>query len=135
MAIRRPASMGNVQVGEREIGLTNPAVLLRFEGLVGLIVAVLLYREVGQSWILFVVLFFAPDLSMVGYAAGNRVGAAAYNAAHTLVLPLILGAFGVLGERDLATGIALIWLAHIAMDRALGYGLKLPTGFKDTHLG
>src|SRR6476661_1836887 len=113
--------MGNVQVGEREIGLTNPPVLLRLEG------------EVGQSWIWFVVLFFAPDLSMAGYAAGNRVGAAAYNAAHTLVLPLILGAFGVLGERDLATGIALIWLAHIAMDRALGYGLKLPTGFKDTH--
>jgi hypothetical protein len=53
---------------------------------------------------------------MIGYAAGNRIGAAAYNAAHTLVLPLI-------------------WLAHIAMDRALGYGLKLPTGFKDTHLG
>ena len=108
--------MGNVQVGVREIWLTNPAMLLRFEGLVGLIVAVLLYREVGQSWVWFVVLFLGPDLSMVGYAAGNRIGAAAYNAAHTLVLPLI-------------------WLAHIAMDRALGYGLKLPTGFKDTHLG
>jgi hypothetical protein len=30
---------------------------------------------------------------------------------------------------------ALIWLAHIGMDRMLGYGLKYSGGFKDTHLG
>ena len=99
VAIRRPAWMGNVQVGEREIGLTNPPVLLRLEGLVGLIVAVLLYREGGGAELDLVrgpVL--RADLSMAGYAAGNRVGAVAYNAAHTLVLPLILGAFGVLGD-------------------------------------
>ena len=34
-----------------------------------------------------------------------------------------------------AIHMAAIWTAHIAMDRALGYGLKLPTGFTDTHLG
>jgi hypothetical protein len=115
--------------------LTNPRLLVRLEGLIGLLVAALLYRELGSSWILFVVLFFAPDLAMIGYAAGNRIGAAAYNAAHTTVLPLILAAAGILTGTELATATALIWLAHIAMDRALGYGLKLPTGFKDTHLG
>jgi hypothetical protein len=115
--------------------LTNPRLLVRLEGLIGLLVAALLYRELGSSWILFVVLFFAPDLAMIGYAAGNRIGAAAYNAAHTTVLPLILAAAGNLSGTELSTAIALIWLAHIAMDRALGYGLKLPTGFKDTHLG
>ena len=109
--------------------------LIRLEGLVGLIVALLLYRELDQSWILFVALFFAPDLAMIGYVAGNRIGAAAYNAVHTTVLPLILAAIGILGDRELATGIAVIWLGHIAIDRALGYGLKLPTGFKHTHLG
>jgi len=31
--------------------------------------------------------------------------------------------------------IALIWFAHIGIDRALGYGLKYTSGFKDTHLG
>jgi hypothetical protein len=25
--------------------------------------------------------------------------------------------------------------AHIGVDRALGFGLKLPTGVRDTHLG
>ena len=81
------------------------------------------------------VLFFAPDLAMIGYAAGTRIGAAVYNAAHTTTLPLILAATGILTDAKLATAIALIWLAHIAMDRALSYGLKLPTGFKATHLG
>jgi hypothetical protein len=30
--------------------------------------------------------------------------------------------------------IALIWLAHLGLDRMLGYGLKYPTEFNDTHL-
>ena len=29
----------------------------------------------------------------------------------------------------------MIWLAHIGIDRALGYGLKYSTGFGFTHLG
>ena len=27
-----------------------------------------------------------------------------------------------------------IWLAHIGVDRMVGYGLKYPTSSKDTHL-
>jgi hypothetical protein len=38
------------------------------------------------------------------------------------------------GSHEAALQIALIWLAHIGVDRMLGYGLKYPTGFKDTHL-
>jgi hypothetical protein len=135
MVAERPISMETLETNERGFGLINPGLLVRLEGLVGLIVAILLYGELDRSWWLLVVLFLAPDLSMIGYAAGNRIGAAAYNAVHTIVGPLILAAIGVLGDRELATAIALIWLAHIAMDRAIGYGLKLPTGFKDTHLG
>jgi hypothetical protein len=71
---------------------------------------------------------------MVGYLAGQRVGAACYDAVHTYVGPVILGLIGVLADADLARQIALIWLTHIGVDRALGYGLKYPSGFKDTHL-
>ena len=53
---------------------------------------------------------------------------------HTLVLPVALGTAGVVSDSATAAGIALIWLAHIGIDRALGYGLKYPTAFKDTHL-
>jgi Domain of unknown function (DUF4260) len=81
-----------------------------------------------------VVLALAPDISLVGFAAGQRVGTAIYNAAHTYVVPVALGAIGVVAEMDLAIQVALVWLTHIGVDRTIGYGLKYPSGFKDTHL-
>jgi hypothetical protein len=107
----------------------------RLEGVALLAVAILAYAELGQGWQLFVVLFLAPDLSFAGYLAGPRAGAWAYNLAHSLIGPLLLGAAGLLGGVDLATGLALIWLAHVGFDRALGYGLKSSEGFEVTHLG
>ena len=111
-----------------------PSLLLRCEGLAVLIAAVVLYAHADFGWLLFVVLILAPDLSALGYLAGPRVGAASYDLVHTHVLPVALGAGGVVSDTDWAMQIALIWLAHIGMDRAVGYGLKYPTGFKDTHL-
>jgi Domain of unknown function (DUF4260) len=104
------------------------------EGFALLVAAVAVYFHVDGPWWLLLVLALAPDLSVIGYAAGPRVGAAAYDAAHTTVLPLALGVVGVLAESDVAVQLALIWLAHIGADRALGYGLKYPTRFQDTHL-
>ena len=71
---------------------------------------------------------------MVGYLGGTRVGTTSYNAAHTYVGPVVLGATAVVTGTDAAAEIALIWLTHIGFDRALGYGLKYPSAFKDTHL-
>ena len=96
--------------------------------------ALALYFHLDYGWVLLVVLALAPDLAAVGYLAGNRVGAAAYNAAHTYVGPVVLATAGVLGDIDTATRLSLIWLVHIGGDRLLGYGLKYPTAFKDTHL-
>ena len=85
--------------------------------------------------LLFAVLFLTPDLSFFGYLAGPRVGAWAYNLAHGLIGPLLLAATGGLTGDGLSIALALIWLAHIGFDRALGYGLKSPDGFGVTHLG
>lgn len=93
------------------------------------------YALSGGSWLLFFLLILAPDLSMLGYLAGPRIGAAAYNFFHTLIVPLCLLALGFLAGQDLAMHISAIWLAHITIDRALGYGLKFSTGFQDTHSG
>jgi hypothetical protein len=71
---------------------------------------------------------------MLGYAAGSRAGAAGYDIAHTYLLPVLLGLTGVLTDATLAVELALIWGVHIGVDRALGYGLKYPTAFTDTHL-
>lgn len=97
----------------------------------------------GGPWPLFALLFFAPDLSFLGYLAGPRVGALAYNVAHTYVSPVILGMAALLAARApresafAITGslVAAVWFAHIGFDRALGYGLKYPSAFHDTHLG
>ena len=111
-----------------------PRRLLHLEGVVVLAAAIALYFDAGYGWLLLVLLFLAPDLSMLGYLGGPRVGALAYDVVHTYALPVALGAVGVLGGYEHATQLALVWAAHIGMDRMLGYGLKYPTAFKDTHL-
>lgn len=72
---------------------------------------------------------------MLGYLAGPRIGAFAYNMLQVTIWPVGLMAVGLYTGHDLWSQIAAIWLAHIAIDRALGYGLKLSSGFQDTHLG
>ena len=111
-----------------------PRVLLHAEGLVVAVAAVTLYFHLDSPWWLLVVLALAPDLSMLGYLAGPAVGAVAYDLAHTYVAPVALGTFGVLADGEVAVQLALIWGAHIGVDRAIGYGLKYRSGFRDTHL-
>ena len=109
--------------------------ILRLEGAAAFAASATLYAHAGFSWPLFALLILAPDLAMLGYVMGPRAGAAAYNVAHTYALALPLALFGFLAGRPLALAVALVWIAHIGFDRALGYGLKYPTRFGDTHLG
>jgi hypothetical protein len=111
-----------------------PRVLLHAEGAAVAVAAVTLYFDAGYTWWVLLVLALAPDLAAAGYIAGPRVGAVAYDVAHTYVLPVLLAAAGVVTETEVATQLALIWLTHIGVDRAIGYGLKYPTRFGDTHL-
>ena len=114
--------------------LVRPGLLLRVEGGVLLAAALFAYWRLEGNWIHFVVLLLAPDIGLVGYLRGPRLGAALYNLTHAEVLPVALAFVGVLGESPIALQLAAIWLAHVGMDRVIGYGLKFPTGFKDTHL-
>ena len=114
--------------------LNKPGVLLRLEGALLLIASVMAYRQLGGSWTWFAVLLLVPDVFMLGYLLNVRIGAVIYNAGHTLVIPLIAGCAALFaGAVDLLPFV-FIWSAHIAMDRTLGYGLKYPTYFRDTHL-
>jgi hypothetical protein len=115
--------------------LLDPVALQRIEGGVLLALSLLLYSKAGTSWVLFALLILAPDLFMLGYLRGPRAGAAAYNLGHTWLLPGILAAAGMIGSGGLIGSLAMIWFGHIGVDRLLGYGLKLPTAFQDTHLG
>jgi hypothetical protein len=97
-------------------------------------VAVWLYAFHGSGWLVFALLFLAPDLSMLGYFAGPRLGAASYNLVHTYTTAGVLAAVGVSTGQAVVVSCGLILAAHIGFDRLLGFGLKYPSGFTDTHL-
>jgi hypothetical protein len=106
----------------------------RLEGLAAFGFGIAAYFWLGQSWLVFALLFFAPDLFMLGYLRSVRTGAVVYNLVHNYAAPALLALAG-LAIGPIAYGLAAIWIAHIGFDRMLGYGLKLESGFKDTHLG
>ena len=113
---------------------TRTATVLRLEGALVLAFAVFSYHLLQASWLWFFLLLLAPDVFMVGYLWGSRVGARIYNVGHTYLLPGLLVAAGIASGTTVLLHLAAIWTAHIGMDRMLGFGLKDPTGFKDTHL-
>ena len=115
--------------------VAGPRRWLGLEGLVLLAGALIAYGILGQPWWLVPAGILLPDLAMGGFAAGTRAGAQLYNIAHTTVLPAaLLGISYGLDDR-LVMALALIWLAHIGMDRVLGFGLKYGDRFARTHLG
>jgi hypothetical protein len=112
-----------------------PKAILRLEGAAVLAAASAAYAQVGTGWVLFALLFLVPDVSMLGYLIGRRFGAVTYNLGHSYILPVTLGALGVVLSQPLSVALSLIWVAHIGFDRMLGYGLKYTTAFGHTHLG
>jgi hypothetical protein len=113
----------------------TPRLLLRMEVFVVLIAAIIGYRAIGGSWLLFALALLLPDLALAAYAAGPRLGAAVYNAFHSYVAPGALAAIAFFTSSTTLWALCLIWVAHIGMDRALGLGLKFSSAFGDTHLG
>lgn len=108
--------------------------LLNLEGLSLFIASIVVYAYFqGNGW-LFGALLLVPDLSMIGYLRNPRVGSWTYNAVHALIVPVLLFAVALAAGQMLIAQIALIWLAHIGMDRTVGYGLKYADAFKSTHL-
>lgn len=109
--------------------------LLKLENAALLAAALVAYHLAGGSWWIFMILILVPDLSMLGYLAGPRIGAWCYNGVHSWLAAVAIGIAGWLAGSGITLQIALILAAHIAADRTMGYGLKHESGFKDTHLG
>jgi hypothetical protein len=115
--------------------INNPVFFQRIEGAAIFATATFTYFNQSFDSLVYVLLLFAFDVSMLGYLANPKVGAYLYNIVHSLVAPSLLIVLFIINDSQLVLGTALLWFAHIGMDRALGYGLKFTTGFKHTHLG
>lgn len=114
---------------------TWPRILLQAEGACIFGSTIWAYSQFGQSWWTFAALLLVPDLGMAGFLANNSAGAALYNSFHTETPPILLLCTALARDNKAVAGMALCWLAHIGMDRMLGFGLKYGTGFGHSHLG
>ncbi|HXA67751.1 MAG TPA: DUF4260 domain-containing protein [Bryobacteraceae bacterium] len=110
-------------------------VWLRAEGFAVLALALLLYWFSGYSWWIFFALFLTPDLIMLFYLINPKVGGVSYNVVHSYLLPLGFTALAVFLHETGMLAYLYIWMAHIGLDRLLGFGLKYPVAFRMTHLG
>jgi hypothetical protein len=108
---------------------------LRVEGVAAFGAGLELFGWLGGPWLLVIPFLLVPDISMVGYLRGPRLGALTYNAVHQWATGLAVLGLGLATDVIPLSIAGAILVAHVGMDRALGYGLKLPTAFNDTHLG
>lgn len=108
--------------------------IIYLEYFIALLLCVYVYWHFQFSLLLFLLFLLAPDISMLGYLFNTRIGTWLYNIGHSFILPAILLMISFSTESSLPLMVSIIWLAHICMDRALGYGLKYEESFKETHL-
>lgn len=116
--------------------ILGPVVLLHAEALCFLLASCGAYHLLFPGhWVLFACLFLVPDLSLLMYVRGpSAAGSAFYNVMHNYALPCLIGITAAALHSALLGEVSLIWIAHISMDRTLGYGLKYPASFKFTHI-
>jgi len=108
--------------------------IISIEYILAFIITASFYGHLNFPWLYFIVFLWFPDITMVGYLINTKIGALFYNMGHSFVLPAMLMVIGLLTTTSIPLMAALIWLAHIFLDRALGYGLKYDDAFKKTHL-
>src|SRR5690242_16056262 len=113
-----------------------PIYFERAEGAVLFVAMSGLFFALHGGLLTYIIVLIAVDISIAGYLAGPKVGAIIYNLFHNIAGPLVLLGIGLLSTQIVFLGSwALVWLAHIGLDRALGLGLKYPDGFGHTTLG
>ncbi len=91
--------------------------------------------NLGLSTWVWVILFFTPDIGMLGYLIDTKIGAFTYNLFHHKGLAVLIAALGYYLHNDIAVATGILLFAHASFDRIWGYGLKYKYSFKNTHVG
>lgn len=122
--------------------MTQPKQIILWQRMENALIAlgvVLVVLAAGQPWWILLVAFLAFDLSALGYLINQQVGAFTYNLVHNYAAPAtLLSCWAALQLSGLSADWLLLlsccWGFHVAVDRAVGYGLKIGP-FRHTHLG
>ena len=108
---------------------------LKLEEALLLILGIYFFNQLDYQWWWFLVLILVPDIGMIGYAFGNKIGAISYNIFHHRGLAVLLYLLGMYFSWSTMQLAGIILFSHIALERFFGYGLKYSKGFRFTHLG
>src|SRR6478609_9348544 len=92
---------------------------LQAEGLATFVAGLAGFLYLGLPWWAFVVLLIVPDVSMLGYLRGPRVGAIVYNVGHDLATGAAIAGFGLAIGSVPVAAIGAIFVAHSGMDRMM----------------
>ncbi|MGA0560533.1 DUF4260 domain-containing protein [Larkinella sp. VNQ87] len=109
--------------------------VLKLEEAAQFILSIVLFNQLPFTWWWFPALILVPDVSMLGYLINPRVGAWTYNVAHHKAVAIAFGIAGLWLNNPVLMLTGVILFGHAAMDRMMGYGLKYPDDFTNTHLG
>jgi Domain of unknown function (DUF4260) len=109
--------------------------LIKLEEAAMFLLSIILISRLPYAWYWWLIWILAPDLSMIAYLGGNRVGAIGYNLVHHKAVAIALYTAGLFTHHPALEFAGLILFGHSSMDRGMGYGLKYFSGFGDTHLG
>ena len=109
--------------------------LIKLEEAAMFLLSIILISRLPYAWYWWLIWILAPDLSMIAYLGGNRVGAIGYNLVHHKAVAISIYAIGLYTSHTALEFAGLILFGHTCMDRGMGYGLKYFSGFQDTHLG
>lgn len=108
---------------------------LKLEEATLFLLCIFLFSLLNFDWWWFPVLLLVPDIGMIGYAIDSKIGAFSYNILHNRVVASLVAMYSLTSDNQYWQLVAIILLAHISLDRALGFGLKYKDSFNNTHLG
>ncbi len=102
----------------------NMKTLLKLEEVALVLLSIFLFLALDYAWWWFPLLFFVPDVSLIGFLINKKAGAAIYNLIHHKALSValyLMGSFTHMPGLQLA---GLVMFGHASFDRVLGVGLQ-----------
>src|SRR3954452_8496542 len=86
--------------------------VIQLEELAMFLLSIYLFSQLSFAWRWFPVLILTPDVSMIGYAFGNKAGALTYNIFHHKALAIVLYLSGSYFKNEVLQLTGIILFGH-----------------------